>query len=145
MSELFQTMEQQRSSYAFERIKKVRDKNDKELEKKVSTIVLKFGTLILTNGLGNTLAFLYSKSKHEHLIVMNMLFGWLLKEEWKDITPQEDQGKKQEKFTKAFDKLVNNVKVEQYMYYTEESLRLINWLRRYAEAMLEKEESKHEG
>jgi CRISPR-associated protein (Cas_Cmr5). len=34
-------------------------------------------------------------------------------------------------------KLVLDATVEQYMYYTEETLRLVNWLRRFSDAMLE--------
>lgn len=140
-----QTIEQQRSSYAFNMIKQIKDKGDKNIEKKSSTIILKLGTLILTNGLGNTLAFLYSKSKDEHLITLYILFVWLLREDKsykfdKNKLDYQQLNKNHETFKEVFDKMVNNATVEQYMYYTEEALRLANWLKRYAEAMLEKEE-----
>ncbi|MBX0312605.1 MAG: type III-B CRISPR module-associated protein Cmr5, partial [Sulfurihydrogenibium sp.] len=33
--------------------------------------------------------------------------------------------------------LVLDASIEEYMYYTEETLRLVNWLRRFSDAMLE--------
>ncbi|MGC8942070.1 MAG: type III-B CRISPR module-associated protein Cmr5 [Sulfurihydrogenibium sp.] len=46
-----------------------------------------------------------------------------------------------EKAQSILENLVLKASVEEYMFYTEESLRLINWLRRYSDAMLEKEEN----
>jgi CRISPR-associated protein (Cas_Cmr5). len=43
----------------------------------------------------------------------------------------------QQKIDQIMKKFVLDVDVEKYMYYTDETLRLINWLRRFSDAMLE--------
>lgn len=142
--EKFQSMEQKRSNYAFEKIQNIKNKNNKELEKKVSTIIGKLASLILTNGLGNTLAFLFAKGKPEHLEVIYILSDWLIN--------HSDLGKKNLKVNKNIDEeikkntqliietLITKASVEEYIYYTDESIRLINWLRRFSDALLEKGE-----
>ena len=46
------TLEQERSNYAFDSVSKIKGK---PFEKDASSLISKLGTLILTNGLGNTL------------------------------------------------------------------------------------------
>jgi len=54
---------------------------------------------------------------------------------------QEEPGFKRDnvkvRIEEIMKKLVLDATVEQYMYYTEETLRLVNWLRRFSDAMLE--------
>jgi CRISPR-associated protein Cmr5 len=134
------TLEQERSNYAFRCISEIKKessrKEDKSFEKNVSSLISKLGTLILTNGLGNTLAFLFAKGKDHHLEVIAIISNWLLRQ--KD---QKEPGFKRDdvkaKIEEIMKSLVLDVSVEQYMYYTEETLRLVNWLRRFSDAMLE--------
>lgn len=139
--EKLQSMDQKRSNYAFEKVLTIKGKDNKELEKKVSTIIGKLATLILTNGLGNTIAFLLAKGKPEHIEVVYILSDWLIN--------HSDLGKKDVKISsnnikdnipKILESLITKASVEEYIYYTDESLRLINWLRRFSDAMLEKGE-----
>lgn len=139
--EKLQSMDQKRSNYAFEKISAIKNKNNKDLEKKVSTIISKLATLILTNGLGNTIAFLLAKGKQEHHEVLYILSDWLIN--------NSDLGKKNLKLNPGnikdniqpiLESLITKASVEEYIYYTDESLRLINWLRRFSDAMLEKGE-----
>jgi len=126
------TLEQERSNYAFECISKIKGKN---FEKDASSLIAKLGTLILTNGLGNTLAFLFSKAKDHHLETIAIISNWLYK-----LEGQKEEIKKdnvQQKIDQIMKKFVLDVDVEKYMYYTDETLRLINWLRRFSDAMLE--------
>ena len=124
------TLEQERSNYAFECVSKIKGK---PFEKDASSLISKFGTLILTNGLGNTLAFLFAKGKDHHLEVIVIISNWLFR--------QEEPGFKRDnvkvRIEEIMKKLVLDATVEQYMYYTEETLRLVNWLRRFSDAMLE--------
>jgi CRISPR-associated protein Cmr5 len=132
------TLEQERSNYAFECISKIKGK---PFEKDASSLISKLGTLILTNGLGNTLAFLFAKGKDHHLEVIAIISNWLFRQEGKNfnITIEDLKNKniKDEKIKEIMEELVLNASVEQYMYYTEETLRLVNWLRRFSDAMLE--------
>ena len=135
-----QTLEQIRSKYAFEKIKEVKGSN---FEKEFSSLISKLASLILTNGLGNTLAFLFAKSKDQHLRAIYILSDWLINQSPLGSKKLQDLNAKnvKEKAQSILENLVLKASVEEYMFYTEESLRLINWLRRYSDAMLEKEEN----
>jgi CRISPR-associated protein Cmr5 len=127
------TLEQERSNYAFDCVSKIKDK---PFEKDASSLISKLGTLILTNGLGNTLAFLFAKGKDHHLEVIAIISNWLLRQEG-----QKEPGFKRDnvkvRIEEIMKRLVLDASVEQYIYYTEETLRLVNWLRRFSDAMLE--------
>ena len=128
------TLEQERSNYAFESISEIKGK---DFEKDASSLIAKLGTLILTNGLGNTLAFLFSKAKnhHHHLEIIVIISNWLYKLEGRKEEIKKDNI--QQKIDQIMKNFVHDVDVEKYMYYTDETLRLINWLRRFSDAMLE--------
>ncbi|MBX0311304.1 MAG: type III-B CRISPR module-associated protein Cmr5, partial [Sulfurihydrogenibium sp.] len=118
------TLEQERSNYAFKCISEIKGK---PFEKDASSLISKLGTLILTNGLGNTLAFLFAKGKDHHLEVIAIISNWLLRQE-----SQKEPGFKRDnvkvRIEEIMKRLVLDASVEQYMYYTEETLRLVNWL-----------------
>jgi CRISPR-associated protein Cmr5 len=135
-----QTLEQIRSKYAFEKIKEVKGSN---FEKEFSSLISKLASLILTNGLGNTLAFLFAKGKDQHLRAIYILSDWLINQSPLGSKKLQDLNAEnvKEKAQSILENLVLKASVEEYMFYTEESLRLINWLRRYSDAMLEKEEN----
>lgn len=136
-----QTLEQIRSKYAFEKIMKAKGKN---FEKKLSSLIGRLASLVLTNGLGNTLAFLFSKGKDEHLYTVYILSDWLINNSpigKKDLNIKEYTAENVKKEAeKILDNLVLNASVEEYIFYTEETLRLTNWLRRFADTLLEKGE-----
>jgi CRISPR-associated protein, Cmr5 family len=134
------TLEQDRSNYAFECISKIKRessrKEDRSFEKDASSLISKLGTLILTNGLGNTLAFLFAKGKDHHLEVIAIISNWLFEQECQK-EPRFKRDNVKGEIEEIMGKLVLNASVEEYMYYTEETLRLVNWLRRFSDAMLE--------
>jgi CRISPR-associated protein Cmr5 len=135
------TLEQERSNYAFKCISEIKELKDISFEKNVSSLISKLGTLILTNGLGNTLAFLFAKGRDQqkkgkgahHREVIAIISNWLLKQGEKYYTRDNIEDRIEE----IMGNLVLYASVEQYMYYTEETLRLVNWLRRFSDAMLE--------
>ena len=131
------TLEQERSNYAFECISEIKKEKDKNFEKNASSLIAKLGTLILTNGLGNTLAFLFSKAKNHHLETIVIISNWLYKLEGQNKEVNSGNVKEKEKIDQIMRDFVLDVDVEKYMYYTDETLRLINWLRRFSDAMLE--------
>ena len=58
---MLRTLEQDRANYAWNCVKKIKDRNEEQVEKKYKSFVNKSSALVLTNGLGNTLAFYQSK------------------------------------------------------------------------------------
>lgn len=135
---MLQTVEQKRANYAYEKIKAVKGK---KFEKKFSSLIGRLATLILTNGLGNTIAFLLAKGKEEHHEVVYILSEWLINNsELGKKNIKIDSLNKKENQEQIINSLITKATVEEYIYYTEESLRLTNWLRRFSDALLEKGE-----
>ncbi|RMA96968.1 type III-B CRISPR module-associated protein Cmr5 [Hydrogenothermus marinus] len=139
-----QTLEQKRAKYAFDMINKIKGKN---YEKDFNSLISKMPTLILTNGLGNSFAFLFSKGKDHHLATIYTISNWLFNEfdikifnqEIEDIS-LDNLGKIKEKIDQILNPLVLQADTQTYIFATEESLRLLNWLRRFASSMLKSEE-----
>ena len=102
------------------------EKGGEDWKGKYGSIVRKLPSYILTNGLGQTLAFLKAKGKgepgNEHEILYQHLEGWLQKQ--LDIN------------SKFLDWLVNTATSQQYRLATMEALALLQWLKRFAEAEL---------
>ena len=153
-----QTLEQKRANYAFRMINKVINKN---YEKDFSSLISKLPTLILANGLGNTLSFLFSKGKVQHLLAIAIITNWLFneadlkiikgefKKEWLNELnklPEKSEKEKKEIIERIIKEMITPVlnpiilesSTEEYVFATEETLRLLNWLRRFSEAMLKK-------
>ncbi len=152
------TLEQKRASYAFEKIKEV---INKPYEKDFSSLIGKLPTLILTNGLGNTLSFLFSKGKEQHLLAIAIITNWLFnesdlkiikgefKKEWfnelENLSKKPEKEKREtinkiikEMITPILNPIVLEAQTHEYIFATEETLRLLNWLKRFSEAMLKK-------
>lgn len=109
------TLNQERATFA---LKKVRENKDK----KFATYAKKLPTLITTNGLILTLAFL--KSKNESKKVYNSLQEWLKNREF--IHQEED----------ALERLVE-IDFSILRLATIEALLFSNWLKRMAEIEVE--------
>ena len=136
-----QTLEQERASKAWdfvnnlnreiedklltEKEKEDPDKKKRKIEesrKKYRSIALKIPIYILTNGLGQTLAFFKSKGG-EHELLYGHLSSWLIDE------------------NKVFQsgELIERVVKEgstKYRQATLEALAFLNWIKRFAEAVL---------
>jgi len=127
---LRQTIEQERAKKAWEFVNEVNKNPDDKIKKEYRSYALKTPILILTNGLGQTLAFIKSKIKDkenaESIFYRNL-------QEWLNTKIQWDNSRE----------LVENVisiGSEQYRLATMESLAFLNWLKRFADAILPKEE-----
>jgi CRISPR-associated protein Cmr5 len=84
--------------------------------------------LVLTNGLGQTLAFLKSKSDHEKELLYEHLSVWLLAQmTWSPQTQQK---------TDLLERLIHESSAT-YRRATIETLAFLNWLKRFADAFLE--------
>jgi CRISPR-associated protein Cmr5 len=129
-----QKVEQKRAAEAWSCIQAVNEDLDKSKQKEYRSIVMKLPTLILTNGLGQTLAFLKSKGKNndsnpEEKVYLD-LQGWLTKPNvanWGRVT---------------HDELIERIMAidsNKYRFVTMECLSFLNWLKRFADAVLPKD------
>ena len=126
---LRQTLEQERAKKAWEFVNSINSEQDEKTKKEYRSIALKMPILILTNGLGQTLAFVKSKEDNQnaHSLFYGHLQGWLNSRINWDNTKE------------LVDNIVNT-NTEQYRYATSESLAFLVWLKRFADAILPKEE-----
>lgn len=114
---------QARAAFAWE---KAQQNNTKEY----GTLVNKVPAIIKTNGLLNTLAFLYSKkTSGKHGVVLDNITDWLTKGEYKLI---------ENSTINSADKMIsyllskNDSDARFLIQCTSEVLALFNWLRRFA-------------
>lgn len=138
------TLEQKRAEYAFKIVEKV--KNSKYASD-FSGLVAKIPSYILTNGLGNTIAFLFSKGEDNHLTVAGVMADWILRNT--RLNKSDDIGNFKDDWIFAKDevkknlgeilkKLVLDVNMHQYTVITNELLSLFTWLKRFCDGMIEK-------
>lgn len=127
------TKEQKRSAFALRKIEEVYGTT---ISKDDANFIVGTPTMILTNGLAQTMAFLLSKKdpkKNEdvkEVKVFKILQEWLMGE-----VRGLEQGKDPRKFLELFAKLDQ----EKYLTVQEEALALLQWLKRYARAFQERE------
>jgi CRISPR-associated protein Cmr5 len=119
-----QTEDQKRAAQAWRCIEAVREQT---FRKEYKSLAQKLPTLILTNGLGQTLAFLRAKGKgnsgNEHGALYSHLSQWVMK---------QVKGE-------ASDNLLNWIVESDSLAYRRaatESLAFLGWLKRFAEAEL---------
>lgn len=127
------TMEQERAAQAWKCIQEVAHKSS-ELKKKYGSLARKAPMLVLTNGLGQTLAFLRSKRKnHEedaYNVLLSHLSRWVLH---RLGVPESLRGDLLEWV------LRQDSNSTTYRHATLEALAFLNWLKRFAEAELPEE------
>lgn len=156
---LLQSLDQDRGNFAYSVVNEIKgDQQKPNLEKKYRSYVRTASTMILTNGLGNTLAFYQSKikpkkeiseikdlegiieekGKSEELAYAYLylhIAKWLSGEESEFLNITE--GKEPLKWVLEVDSL-------RVLRATQETLSLLNWMRRLADAMLEEGEVSEE-
>jgi CRISPR-associated protein Cmr5 len=130
---LQRTLEQERAQRAWACVQEVTSK-PQEFKKKYGSLARKVPMLVLTNGLGQTLAFLKAKGKNdpadEHTVLFRHLSKWVLDQ----VAPGTSSGN---------DDLLQWVLRNDSAAYrraTTEALAFLNWLKRFAEAELPAEE-----
>lgn len=132
-------IEKGRVEFAYKKVKEVASEASQDAKKYLSHI-RKLAPMILTNGLGQTLAFAKAKSKGD--------------KGWKWICKHLTEYLKSDTTIRPIPKPNKDDLVEwlaeldttQYRYVTQELLSFINWLKRFAEGLIkEKEEKKDKG
>ncbi|MEO0091085.1 MAG: type III-B CRISPR module-associated protein Cmr5 [candidate division WOR-3 bacterium] len=122
MTEINKTLNQERANYILKKVKEIKNK-EKEEQKKFKTNARRVSSLIISNGLLPTLAFL--KSKKEKKPVYDVFNEWL----------------KERKFCQndALEELLNS-DASKLRLATMEVLELANWLGRIVEIEIEDRE-----
>ena len=122
------SLEQETAKFAYEKVKSVKGK---DFEENYARYVKNAPALILTNGLGNTLAFYKSKSKKSSKEARAYLELYRHINEW-----LEERG-----FCKgdALEWIINTESLSVF-YATQEVLALLNWMTKFAKAELEEAE-----
>ena len=90
----------------------------------------KIPSLIQTNGLSSTFAFMFSKRKGTYMVIYNQIDEWL-KKRYKD----DDEIVNNKELVERLIKLQSS----KYRKITIEVLALFNWLRRFAEGKISKD------
>jgi len=130
---LQKTLEQERAQRAWECVQEVTSK-PQELKKKYGSLARKVPMLVLTNGLGQTLAFLKAKGKNdpadEHTVLFRHLSSWVLSQV--DPSAAASNG--------DLLRWVLQNDSAAYRRATMEALAFLTWLERFAEAELPTED-----
>lgn len=120
--------EQERSKFALKEIDKLGN-----VQKEMANFIVGTPTMILQNGFGQTMAFLLSKSKDKndkYGFVFNTIAQWAEKE-FPEIEINEAK--------KSLVTAVSSMDQTVYITLQEESLKILQWLKRYARAFQEEE------
>ncbi len=122
------TLEQERARQAWEYIQEVASKS--KFKKEYGSLARKVPMLVLTNGLGQTLAFLKAKGKNdssdEHTMLFQHLSRWVLSQ----VAPASTGTN-----CDLLDWVLKSGSAD-YRRATLEALAFLNWLKRFAEAEL---------
>ncbi len=111
--------------------------------KEYRSYVKKIPMLIKTNGLGATLAFVFSKSKRKdsdkgdeaYKKIYEQVKEWYEREE----NPYAEWFKKDEYKNKELAEIVCEMGSQEYRAITKETLAFFNWLRRFAEGLIDED------
>ena len=134
-----QTKQQKRAEFALESLQdKVKRDN---VEKKLATFIVGMPNMILSNGLGQSLAFLKAKGKDEHKFVFCVIKKYLC-ENYEDVFGKPAQDNFQDDFN--FLKKFTEISQGKYIKMQDETLRMLEWLKRYARAFEKEEKSPEE-
>jgi len=130
---LQRTLEQERAQQAWACVQEVTNK-PQEFKKKYGSLARKVPMLVLTNGLGQTLAFLKAKGKNdpadEHTVLFRHLSSWVLSQVTSSTTASNGD---------LLQWVLQNDSAA-YRRATTEALAFLAWLKRFAEAELPTED-----
>ncbi len=112
-----QTLEQQRSAYAWQQV------NEAPCTSDFVNLVKGLPAMMMGNGLLQTLAFLVDKDKDHHRAAAGLVFGWLAERGFVEPSPPFEQLRK-----------LTQLSSGRYMQATEEALAILRWARQFAAA-----------
>lgn len=116
------TLGQKRAEFALKKVLEITDSQKKEKFKHFSAGA---PSMILQNGFGQALAFWLAKGKDEHLTMFNIIKEWLCEN---NFASGND--------TAEFIGNLAEMEQSQYLTAQKESLAMLEWVKRYANAGL---------
>jgi len=119
------TLGQQRAQFCLEQLKQL----DNALRDDFKPFTAGLPAMILQNGFGQTLAFLQSKGKKKHLTGFRIIVSWLVNRGL--LAPGSPIEQLQS---------ISNMDQADYLRAQQETLAMLEWLKRYANAALFMEE-----
>lgn len=124
---LAQLWEQKRARCAWENVQEINRLEDKDSKKRYRTLAQRTPVLVLTNGLGQTAAFLHDENKKDAAEerLYQHLSSWLLGRIG-GVRPQEG----------LLEAITQRWTSAQYRRANDEALVFLTWLKRFAEAVL---------
>jgi len=133
METLITKLEKGRAEFAYNCVKEALGKLDDKKRKEYRSYTRKIPQMILTNGLGQTLAFIYSKKDkgNAYDLIYKQLTDYLKSDSTTRINIPETATELVE--------WVISLPSSEYRYVTEEILAFLRWLKRFAEGMIEGE------
>jgi CRISPR-associated protein Cmr5 len=108
---------------------------DSKQAKEYKAYCKKIPMMIKTNGLGATYAFINSKKKEAYDLIYNQTHAWLKQDDKLGIFSLEKYS------GKDLVEIIIDQNSAEYRYLTIEVLALFNWLRRFAEGLIDGEEN----
>jgi CRISPR-associated protein Cmr5 len=125
------TLEQCRAKFALEKIQQLSQQKDKA--KEAALYIRRLPAMTFGNGLGQALAFLLAKAEGKKdnpaRHVYDIVSDWLIRE--RKIYPENG--------TDLLESMMNNNR-DKYMIAQEEAWALLDWLKKFADALLPTEE-----
>ncbi len=125
------TLEQRRAKFALEKIQQLSQQQGKA--KEAALYIRRLPALTFGNGLGQALAFLLAKAEGKKdnpaRYVYDIVSDWIIRE--RKIYPENG--------TDLLESMMNNNR-DKYMIAQEEAWALLDWLKKFADALLPTEE-----
>lgn len=117
-------IEEGRASFAFREVKDFVDshRGKKDANKNFKSYIKKMPTMIQVNGLGQTIAFYYSKGE-----VYTQIYSII----------EKSLRQRFDNFSADLIEWIVNLDSKQYRIATEETMALLNWMRKFVSGMVE--------
>ena len=136
-------LEQQRAKYALDEIMEINKKPDKTFKKDYASLVRRIPTMILNNGLGQTLAFLLSKQNKDK--DAECLYGQLQTWLCGTNTPEDKNRFPRRIYIGSTPDLIGQIMGNdrhKYIHAQVEAMSLLNWMKKFADAYLPQDDNK---
>ena len=137
-------LEKERATKAYKYVNDFIKENDKDKQKKYRGYIRNIPSMILNNGLGSTIAFIFSKRLKNEGVVYNQIaeniYDWLREEQNRYLIILDNKENPEDKLKELTDKIIN-LDSQEYIAVTNEVLALFGWLKRFAEGMIEGDEN----
>ncbi len=129
-------LEKGRAEFAYRCVEKAIEifKDNSKKQKEYKSYARKISTMILSNGLGQTLAFIKAKSEKGN--AYDLIYSQLTEYMKSAHTVRIQMPKEKNDFVEW----VISCDSSKYRYITKEILAFLNWLKRFAEGLIEVEE-----